>query len=110
MYLLYTINPSSFKRISEDLRLVFGKVDDRDSHYGDTDVVIRFIEDLERHLNDNVLIKILKNVSVSIKLNNPDIKRIPVLVEEIERGWYCRNIIPEFPFGKIVAESKKELN
>lgn len=94
----------------KETKLIFGKINENGYHYGDTGVVIEFIENLKIRIKNKVHLQMLEQISVSISRKNPEMKRIPVMIEEIERKWYCRNLIPEFQFIKEREKSDGLLN
>lgn len=94
----------------KDAKLIFGKVNENDYHYGDTDVIIEFIENFKKIINNKVYLQMLEQISITISRKNPDIKRITIMIEEIERKWYCRNLISEFSFLKDREKMDDRLN
>lgn len=81
-----------------ETKLVFGRANDINFNFGDVGVVMEYLDNLKKIINDKVQQHLIDQIILEIRKKNPEIKRIPVLVEEAERKWYCRNIIPELPF------------
>gem|GEM_PF-6555675 len=92
---------------TKTMKMVFGRIRDDKNYFGDTDVILEFIDNLKSILVDNVLLKILDQIKIIMVMKNPDIKRIPALIDEVERKWYCRNLIPEIGFSRDRGKIEK---
>ena len=83
----------------KETKLVFGRKNDDDCNYGDINVIIKYIENLKSVIiNDKVQLQILENIITILNRQNPDIRRVNLIIEEVERKWYCRNMIQKLPF------------
>ncbi len=95
---------------TKETKLIFGRVNENNYHYGDINAVIEFLQNLKKSIEDRVYLQILEQIIITIKVRNPDMKRITILIEEIERKWYCKNLIQEFPFSKNIDKQTSGLN
>jgi hypothetical protein len=94
----------------KEIKLVFGKVCDENHCFGDIDIIIEFLSNLKHHLKEKVHIQLVNKILSMLKLKNPELKRISIIVEEMERKWYCRNLIPDFPFKTDIMRTEGWLN
>lgn len=78
---------------SMDVKLVFGNSSDTEPAYADNRVIVSFLKNLKSKTEDTVFIQIINNVLIIIEDQNPRFKRLITLIEELERKWYCRNLI-----------------
>lgn len=77
-----------------EVKLVFGKYSEKNSGFADNNIIIGFLDELKASISDNVLSKIINEIITSISSKNPKLERIELMVEDIERKWYCRSLKP----------------
>lgn len=92
------------------IKLVYGQDDGNDYGYGDLHVVTRFICSLKSNTKDRVFLSLLENINELIKERNPMLRNMPIIIEEVERKWYCRSLTEEFMFGTKKKEYERTIN